>query len=151
MNTNIFTRTFLGACTRQITEDFDNSVQVTDMPPEQEDMQSGDADAQQSMMSSDSYDALRQELDQLPSDGQMSNQAIIDLGRKYAEYLDNVKSTIEELQEKQLSNQFEDCLKVKFLPLTKALSTMVDELKAGVADKVYDKNSRVAKDKEANV
>lgn len=89
---------------------------------------------------------LRSYMSTLPQDGQVSNQQIIDLGKKYADYFREVKDTIKELQEKQLSNEFEDCLNVKFLPLSKALSNMIDELDAGVADRVHEKNEKAEKD-----
>ena len=90
-------------------------------------------------------------MDTLPQDGQVSNQQIIDLGKKYADYFREVKDTIKELQEKQLSNAFEDCLNVKFLPLSKALSNMIDELDAGVADKVHEKNLKAEKEEGVSV
>lgn len=92
------------------------------------------------------FNDLRSYMDTLPQDGQVSNQQIIDLGKKYADYFREVKDTIKELQEKQLSNAFEDCLNVKFLPLSKALSNMIDELDAGVADRVHEKNVKAEKD-----
>lgn len=92
------------------------------------------------------FNDLRSYMDTLPQDGQVSNQQIIDLGKKYADYLREVKDTIKELQEKQLSNAFEDCLNVKFLPLSKALSNMIDELDAGVTDRVHEKNVKAEKD-----
>lgn len=106
-------------------------------------------DAGESMsseMGGKAFNDLRSYMDTLPQDGQVSNQQIIDLGKKYADYFREVKDTIKELQEKQLSNAFEDCLNVKFLPLSKALSNMIDELDAGVADKVHEKNMKAEKD-----
>ena len=99
-----------------------------------------------SEMGGKAFNDLRSYMDTLPQDGQVSNQQIIDLGKKYADYFREVKDTIKELQEKQLSNAFEDCLNVKFLPLSKALSNMIDELDAGVADKVHEKNMKAEKD-----
>lgn len=95
------------------------------------------------------FNDLKSYMDTLPQDGQVSNQQIIDLGKKYADYFREVKDTIKELQEKQLANAFEDCLSVKFLPLSKALSNMIDELDAGVSDKVHEKNEKAAKENGA--
>ena len=97
------------------------------------------------------FNDLKSYMDTLPQDGQISNQQIIDLAKKYAEYFKEVKDTIRELQNKQLANEFEDCLNVKFLPLSKALSNMIDELEAGVSDKVQTKNEKAAKENGASL
>ena len=121
--------------------------EVTDAPPA--DMGS-EGVAEPGSISEDNggraFNDLRSYMDTLPQDGQVSNQQIIDLGKKYADYLREVKDTIKELQEKQLSNAFEDCLNVKFLPLSKALSNMIDELDAGVTDRVHEKNVKAERD-----
>lgn len=97
------------------------------------------------------FDDLRSYMDTLPQDGQISNQQIIDLAKRYADYFEEVKNTIRELQNKQLSNEFEDCLNVKFLPLSKALSNIIDELLAGVSDRVQSKNDKAMKENGVSV
>ena len=118
------------------------------MPPEMpmDNDEIGDAGSVSEDNGGRAFNDLRSYMDTLPQDGQVSNQQIIDLGKKYADYFREVKDTIKELQEKQLSNAFEDCLNVKFLPLSKALSNMIDELDAGVADRVHEKNVKADKD-----
>lgn len=159
--TNMFKKAYL----RKLNEDIDLSAndagiaepEMADMPPEPT-TDGGDAAPVPSEdegvaggQGGAAFDDLRSYMDTLPQDGQVSNQQIIDLGKKYADYFREVKDTIKELQDKQLANDFEDCLNVKFLPLSKALSNMIDELDAGVTDKVHEKNVKAAKEEGAGV
>lgn len=156
---NMFKKAYLRKLNEDIgieTNDADMAEpEVTDAPPEP----TGEGDefaptADEGVSESQggaAFNDLRSYMDTLPQDGQVSNQQIIDLGKKYADYFREVKDTIKELQEKQLSNAFEDCLNVKFLPLSKALSNMIDELDAGVADKVHEKNLKAEKEEGVSV
>ena len=157
--TNMFKKAYL----RKLNEDIDISAndegiaepEMADMPPEQtgegdEFAPTADAEVSEGQGGA-AFNDLRSYMDTLPQDGQVSNQQIIDLGKKYADYFREVKDTIKELQEKQLANAFEDCLSVKFLPLSKALSNMIDELDAGVADKVHEKNLKAEKEEGVGV
>ena len=159
--TNMFKKAYL----RKLNEDIDLSAndagiaepEMADMPPEPT-TDGGDAAPVPSEgegvaggQGGAAFEDLRSYMDTLPQDGQVSNQQIIDLGKKYADYFREVKDTIKELQDKQLANDFEDCLNVKFLPLSKALSNMIDELDAGVTDKVHEKNVKAAKEEGAGV
>ncbi len=159
--TNMFKKAYL----RKLNEDIDLSAndagiaepEMADRPPEP--TEDGTAAASvpsegegvASGQGGAAFEDLRSYMDTLPQDGQVSNQQIIDLGKKYADYFREVKDTIKELQDKQLANDFEDCLNVKFLPLSKALSNMIDELDAGVTDKVHEKNVKAAKEEGAGV
>ena len=157
--TNMFKKAYL----RKLNEDIDIEAndegiaepEVTDRPPEQpleggEFTPTGDENVSEGQGGA-AFNDLRSYMDTLPQDGQVSNQQIIDLGKKYADYFREVKNTIKELQDKQLANDFEDCLNVKFLPLSKALSNMIDELDAGVTDKVHEKNIKAAKEEGVGV
>lgn len=123
----------------------DAGIEVGAEPAPEGDVQLGASDGGRA------FNDLRSYMDTLPQDGQISNQQIIDLAQRYAKYFEEVKNTIRELQNKQLANEFEDCLNVKFLPLSKALSNIIDELLAGVSDRVQTKNEKAAKENGASL
>jgi len=157
---NLYEKAYL----KKLTEDIDlgadggsglSEPEMSEMPPPQDGTSAPvDGGAPADVGSEDggrAFSDLKSYMDTLPQDGQVSHQQIIDLGKKYAGYFREVKDTIKELQDKQLANDFEDCLNVKFLPLSKALSNMIDELDAGVTDKVHEKNVKAAKENGASL
>lgn len=124
---------------------------VTDMPEDPEAMAAGDAAALENTTGDELYKKIQNDIEALPAGGDTSYDQILSLGEKYATYFEKTRDIIQKLQSKQMQNEFEDVLKVKFLPLSKALSTMIDELRAGIADRVHDKQIKAAKDNGAKV
>jgi len=124
---------------------------VTDMPEDSETMADGDAAALENTTGDELYNKIQSDIEALPDEGDTSYDQILSLGEKYATYFEKTRDIIQKLQAKQMQNEFEDVLKVKFLPLSKALSTMIDELRAGIADRVHDKQIKAAKDNGAKV
>ena len=84
--------------------------EVTDAPPEptgegDEFAPTADEDVSESQGGA-AFNDLRSYMDTLPQDGQVSNQQIIDLGKKYADYFREVKDTSvgSAIRDRQLAN-----------------------------------------------